>query len=117
MNDRAKQVLEVAKSRGAKVLEVDYAIDLAEPLLGGDARDHINDLLNQKGTFRTVRTLDVYDLVELGGVDADSDDYDEIADELQSPEALEWVFEAPADWNGESYPTLVFTFDQASSQD
>ena len=107
---RLKEVLATARAKGVQIYEADYIIDMGEPLLGRDAREGLEALVGKHGTFKTVKTLDVDDVLTLAGV-PEGDDRDMLNEGLHI--LGDTIFEAPPGYRRPTLKALVFTFEKA----
>ncbi len=90
LSDEAKAVVDKATKMGFLIYEADSIIDMDEPLLGVEAREALDSLVDESGTFKTVTCVNGYELAKITKTDIDWQD--EIGDELQES----WlVFEVP----------------------
>lgn len=110
LSKRVDQFLVDAKALGVVPRMVDYAIDLQEPLLGREAREDIDKIVGKKGKFETVRTVSIHEVRDTLDPDENNLWLEAVADQILEG-MLDYVFEATPAWKGETYPTIVFTFE------
>lgn len=106
VGQRATAALEAAKKAGVKVLypaQVASREDLAR-----DAWDTVCGLIERSayGAFRTVRSISTADVMRLGGV-PEEDEWLYVLGDAIGEDTLA-VYEAPADYSGETEAVLVF---------